>query len=62
MERLAMNANADIFAVSLTQIEEQLTRFIPGGPLIRENGAIAMMTGLPVPTLNSVWLERANPT
>lgn len=56
-----MNANADIFAASLTQIGEQLARFIPGGRLIRKNGAIAMMTGLPMPTLNSVWLERVNP-
>jgi hypothetical protein len=34
---------------------------IPGARLLRADGVAAMISGIPVPTLNPVWLERPDP-
>lgn len=48
--------------MSLTAVFQEMTPLIPGARLFREDGAIAAVTGIPAPTLNGVWLQRANPS
>jgi hypothetical protein len=39
---------------------QHLLRTVPGGWVIRDGGAFAMVTAVSVPTLNGVWPERVN--
>lgn len=54
--------NIDDLATSLTAVFQEMTPLIAGARVIREEGAVAVVSGIPLPTLNGVWLERANPS
>jgi hypothetical protein len=56
-----MHVNADALAASLTGMWEYLTPAIAGSRVVRKGGAVALVTGIPVPTLNSVWFEQPDP-
>lgn len=45
----------------MTDLRRHLNTRIPGGRLLRKDGAAAWITGIPYPTFNCVWLEQANP-
>ena len=57
-----MSVTGDDVAVALAEMREELSPFLTGGRSWRKDGAFAVVTGLPVPILNAVWLERANPS
>jgi N-acetylglutamate synthase len=40
---------------------QELVLSIPGAQLLRADGVDAVISGIPMPTLNPVWLERPNP-
>ena len=52
---------ADIFSASMSEITQQLISVLPGGRFLSQDGACAMVTGIPSAALNGVWFERANP-
>jgi N-acetylglutamate synthase len=41
---------------------QELALSIPGAQVLRDDGVAAVITGIPMPTLNPVWLERPDPT
>lgn len=53
---------ADIFSGSMSEIRQQLISVLPGGRFLSQDGACAMVTGIPSAALNGVWLEHANPS
>jgi N-acetylglutamate synthase len=54
--------NIDDFATSLTDVWRELSPLVAGARLFADDGAVALATGIPVPTFNGVWLERADPS
>ena len=52
---------ADIFSGSMSEIRQQLISVFPGGRFLSQDGACAMVTGIPSAALNGVWFEHANP-
>src|SRR6202044_1641312 len=56
-----MDLNADRFAEAVTDLRRHLNTCIPGGRLLRKDGASAWITGIPYAGYNSVWLERPTP-
>jgi N-acetylglutamate synthase len=50
------------FAASLTGVFQEMTPLIAGARFFREEGAVAVVSGIPTPNLNGVFLERANPS
>jgi ribosomal protein S18 acetylase RimI-like enzyme len=52
---------ADIFSGSMSEITQQLISVLPGGRFLSQDGACAMVTGIPSAALNGVWFEHANP-
>jgi ribosomal protein S18 acetylase RimI-like enzyme len=53
--------NADILTASMTEMWKKLAPLVAGSRLIRESGAVAVITGIPLPMLNGVFLEQARP-
>ena len=56
-----MGIGADTVASALAETWQHLQPAFPGGWVMREGGAIAEVTGLPLAAFNGVWAERANP-
>jgi hypothetical protein len=52
--------DAETAASALAETWQHLLAAVPGGWGLRDGGAIAVVTGVPLPTLNGVWLERVN--
>ena len=52
---------ADIVSASMSEITQQLISVLPGGRFLSQDGACAMVTGIPSAALNGVWFEHANP-
>lgn len=52
---------ADIFSGSMSEIRQQLISVFPGGRFLSQDGACAIVTGIPSAALNGVWFEHANP-
>lgn len=53
--------NADLLAAATADVLRHLNTAIPGSRLLRKDGAVAWITGIPRPSSNIVWLERPNP-
>jgi N-acetylglutamate synthase len=53
--------DADTAASALVEMFQHLLRATDGGWVVRDGGAFAMVTGVPLPDLNGVWPERVNP-
>jgi hypothetical protein len=53
--------DADTAASALAETWQHLLPAVPGGWVVRDGGAVAMMSGVPLPGLNGVWPERVNP-
>jgi ribosomal protein S18 acetylase RimI-like enzyme len=53
--------NADRIAAAMTESRRLLNTTIPGSRLLRKDGAVARITGIPFALANGVWLERPNP-
>lgn len=56
-----MTVDADAVAAALAETWQHLVRALPGGSTVRAGGAIALISGVALPTLNGVWPERADP-
>jgi N-acetylglutamate synthase len=53
--------DADSAASALVDTWQHLLPAVPGGWVVRDGGAVAMVSGVPLPDLNGVWPERVNP-
>jgi N-acetylglutamate synthase len=53
--------NADRLVAGMTDVLRRVNTRIPGGRLLRKDGAVAWITGIPYSAFNQVVLERANP-
>jgi N-acetylglutamate synthase len=49
---------ADEVAASMTSLWRELIPHAPSGRVVRHGRAAAVITGIPAPTLNTIWLER----
>jgi hypothetical protein len=54
-------ADADMASAALARTWQHLTRALPDAWVLRDGGAVAMVTGVGLPALNGVWPERADP-
>lgn len=52
---------ADMFSGSMSEIMQQLISVCPGGRFLSQDGACAMVTGIPSAAMNGVWFEHASP-
>jgi GNAT superfamily N-acetyltransferase len=59
--RAVVSTQADAAATALVQTWQHLLPAFPQGWAVRDGGAVAGVSGAPVPTLNGVWAERVNP-
>jgi len=59
--RAGVAIDADTAASALAGTWQHLLRAVPGGWGVRDGGAVAMVTGVRLPTLNGVWAERVDP-
>jgi GNAT superfamily N-acetyltransferase len=57
----AVAADADMASAALARTWQHLTRALPDAWVLRDGGAVAMVTGVGLPALNGVWPERADP-
>ena len=55
-----MSVEADLAAGALVETLVHLVSAIPGGWTRAKGGGLAAVTGVPVPTLNGVWVERVD--
>src|ERR1700682_2415933 len=55
-----MSIEADVAARALVETWEYLTEAVPAGWTRAKGGALAAVTGVPVPALNGVWVERVD--
>ncbi len=53
--------DADTVAAAAGRTIQHLFGAVPGGWVRRDGGALAVMTGARLPSLNGVWAERADP-
>jgi GNAT superfamily N-acetyltransferase len=53
--------DADTVAAAVGTTLQHLVSAVPDGWVLRDGGAVALVTGVRVPTLNGVWPERADP-
>ena len=53
--------DADTVALAVAETWQHLLAAVPGGWGVRDGGAIAVVTGVPLAALNGVWPERADP-
>jgi GNAT superfamily N-acetyltransferase len=44
-------------AAAVTRLRSRMTPLLPGGRVIRKDGAVAIITGAPSPAFNGVWCE-----
>lgn len=51
----------DNLCASMSEIMQQRISVLPGGRFLSQDGACAMVTGIPAASLNVVWCERPNP-
>jgi N-acetylglutamate synthase len=59
--RAVVGIDADTAASALARTWQHLLPALPDGWGMREGGALAMVTGVRLPTLNGVWAEQVNP-
>jgi N-acetylglutamate synthase len=52
--------DADVVARALAETWQHLARALPGAWTVRDGGAIALVSGVSIPTLNGVWAERTD--
>jgi N-acetylglutamate synthase len=58
---LFMKATDEV-AAAVAEAWQEIVPCLASGSLSRKDGVAALVTGLPVPTLNGVWLEHVNPS
>ena len=56
-----MVVDADTVASAFVSCSQQMVSTVPGGWTRRVGGALAAVTGIPLPTFNGVWAERSDP-
>jgi N-acetylglutamate synthase len=54
--------DVEMFSASKAEILQQLISVLPGGRFLCQDGACAMVTGIPAPPLNGVWSEQPSPS
>jgi predicted GNAT family acetyltransferase len=57
----AMKVSADALVTAMAGFFQELILSIPGATLLRRDGVVAALTGVPLPMLNPVLLERPDP-
>lgn len=55
-----MAIDADTAASALAKTWQHLLAAVPGGWGVHDGGAVAVVTGVPMPALNGVWVDRVN--
>jgi N-acetylglutamate synthase len=53
--------SADELANTMVDFFQEITLSIPGAQVLRNDGVVAGISGLPLPAMNSVWLQRPDP-
>jgi N-acetylglutamate synthase len=53
--------DVEVFSASKAEIVQRLISVLPGGRFLCQDGACAMVTGIPAPSLNGVWCEQRSP-
>jgi hypothetical protein len=56
-----VKVSADELANTMVDFFREITLSIPGAQVLRNDGVVAGISGVPSPAMNSVWLQRPDP-
>jgi ribosomal protein S18 acetylase RimI-like enzyme len=57
-----MKVSADTLVTAMTGFFQELVLPVPGATVLRRDGVVAVLSGVPLPILNPILLERPDPT